>query len=181
MIARRRFLLTTTAALIAAPFTAEAQQAEKPVIGFLSSNALAASRSHRDAFLRGLKEAGYVDGQNVTIEYRWADNRFERLPALAGELVRKPVKLLVSAGGPVTAVIAKGATTTIPIVFTAGSDPVKIGLVASLNRPGGNVTGVTMLANNPSAWRRSWHLFAMRPCSNLSLPHRPESRMVVWS
>ena len=134
-----------TVSIFVVPLAAEAPPAEKPVIGFLSSNALAASRSHRDAFLRGLKEAGYVDGQNVMIEYRWADNRFERLPALAGELVRKPVKLLVSAGGPVTAMIAKGATTTIPIVFTAVSEPVRNGLVQSLGRPGGNVTGIGAL------------------------------------
>jgi len=142
---RRAFLSAVTGGLLAAPLAVEAQAAEKPVIGFLSSNAAAASFPHRDAFLRGLKEAGYVDGQNVTIEYRWADNRFERLPALAGELVRRPVKLIVAAGGPVTAMMAKGATTTIPIVFTAVSDPIGNGLVQSLSRPGGNVTGIGAL------------------------------------
>jgi putative ABC transport system substrate-binding protein len=134
-----------TGGLLATPLAVEAQPAEKPVIGFLSSNALAALRSQRDAFLRGLKEAGYIDGQNVTIEYRWADNRFERLPALAGELVRRPVKLIVAGGGPVTAMMAKGATTTIPIVFTAVSEPVRNGLVQSLSRPGGNITGIGAL------------------------------------
>src|SRR5262245_54604343 len=143
-IARRWFLAGLPLLLVGFPLGAEAQN-ETPVIGFLSSNALTASRPHRDAWLRGLKEAGYVDGQNVTIEYRWADNRFERLPALAGELVRKPVKLLVTGGGPVTAMIAKGATTTIPIVFTAVSEPVRNGLVQSLNRPGGNITGIGAL------------------------------------
>src|SRR5262245_11856975 len=143
-IARRWFLAGLPLLLVGFPLGAEAQN-ETPVIGFLSSNALTASRPHRDAWLRGLKEAGYVDGQNVTIEYRWADNRFERLPALAGELVRRPVKLVVSAGGPVTAMIAKGATTTIPIVFTAVSEPVRNGLVQSLGRPGGNITGIGAL------------------------------------
>src|SRR5262244_2788415 len=95
-IARRGFLIQLLLVLLALPFGTRAQEGEKPVIGFLSSNAFAASRPHRDAFLRGLKDTGYVDGQNVTIEYRWADNRFERLPALAGELVHKPVALLVA-------------------------------------------------------------------------------------
>ena len=118
-----------------------------PVVGVLSAewpNAVTADRLR--AFREGLNDTGYVEGRNVTIEYRWAEGRNDRLPALAAELVRLPVNVIVSFGSTPASIAAKAATTTIPIVFITGGDPVRLGLVASLNRPGGNITGVAILA-----------------------------------
>jgi putative ABC transport system substrate-binding protein len=138
---RRRAFIALVGAAAALPFAAGAQQPKLPVIGFLGSTSAGPWRHFVAAFREGLKEAGFTEGQNVTITFRWADGQYDRLPALAAELVRTPVDVLVATGGLPTIQAAKAATTTIPIVFTLGTDPVATGIVASLNRPGGNITG----------------------------------------
>jgi putative tryptophan/tyrosine transport system substrate-binding protein len=139
---RRNFLgILGSAAL---PLVARAQQPTNPVIGFLNGTSPQGYRRFLLAFHRGLNETGYVEGRNVEVEYRWAEGRYERLPALAADLVRRQVTVIVATSTPAN-VIARAATTEIPIVFTTSSDPVELGLVASLNRPGGNVTGAATL------------------------------------
>jgi putative ABC transport system substrate-binding protein len=142
---RRKFIRLALSAATAWPLTAKAQQQAKPVIGYLSIQSSSARPEYIAAFRRGLESEGFVDGQNVEIEFRAAGDRTEQLPAMAADLVRKKVAVLAAAGGPPAALAAKRATSTTPVVFASGGDPVKLGLVSSFNRPGGNLTGLYYL------------------------------------
>jgi putative ABC transport system substrate-binding protein len=148
---RREFIAAVSSALATWPLAAHAQQAAMPVIGFLSSRAPGESANVVSAFRQGLRDAGFIEGQNVLIAFRWAEGRYDQLPELATELVNLRVAVLFAAGGPPSALAAKAATPTIPVVFSAVTDPVRLGLVASLNKPAGNVTGMSLLTSETFA------------------------------
>jgi putative ABC transport system substrate-binding protein len=150
---RREFISLLGGAAAAWPLAARAQQSAMPVIGYLSARSPQDTAHLLEAFRRGLAEAGYVEGQNVTIEYRWALGQYDRLPAMAADLVRRPVTILTTTGGEPAALAAKAATSSIPIVFLIGGDPVALGLAAAYNRPGGNATGMNILTATLEAKR----------------------------
>ena len=147
---RRDFIKAIVGSPVAWPLLARAQQSATPVIGYLGGSSPAYRGPLLTAFWRGLHESGYVEGESVTIEYRWAQDQYDRLPDLAADLVRRHVLVIVATDTP-SAIAAKAATATLPIVFASGADPIKEGLVTSLNRPGGNVTGVGFMSGELGA------------------------------
>src|SRR6516165_3351583 len=150
---RRDFIKGAAGSAITWPLAARAQQPTMPAIGLLDPRSPDTLADRLRGFRQGLKETGFVEGENIVIEYRWADNQMDRLPALASDLVRRRVALIAVPGGPDAALAAKAATTTIPIVFLVGEDPVRLGLVASLAQPGGNLTGINFFSGELTAKR----------------------------
>jgi putative ABC transport system substrate-binding protein len=153
MSIRRREFITIIGGAAALPIAVRAQQSITPVIGILGATTLEENRNWIASIFQGLKESGFVEGRNLAVEYRWADGQYDRLPALAAELVARRVAVIVPVGGTPSTSAAKAATSTIPVVFNMGGDPVRLGFVASLNRPGGNLTGVSMLVVETEAKR----------------------------
>jgi putative ABC transport system substrate-binding protein len=173
---RREFitLLGAVAAPVVWPLRLNAQQRAMPVVGFLSSRSPDESAAELVGFRKGLTEAGYIENQNVAIEYRWAENQYEQLPAMAADLVRRKVNVIAAVGGPVTGLAVKAATTTIPFVFITGVDPVKLGFVASFARPGGNATGVNMFITAVEAKRLGLFARTSASCRRYRGDHQSE-------
>jgi putative tryptophan/tyrosine transport system substrate-binding protein len=173
-VKRRDFIALIGGAAAAWPLAARAQQTSMPVIGVLSGRSLDDSKEFVDAFGKGLNETGFFEHRNVAIEYRWAENHVDRLPTLAAELVHRQVAVILAVGGVPPTQAAKAGTSTIPIVFIIGGDPVKLGLVATLNQPGGNVTGVTILSGALTA-KRLELLRELRPQASVACLVNPSS------
>jgi putative tryptophan/tyrosine transport system substrate-binding protein len=181
-VRRRDFITLVGGAAAGWPLAARAQQPAIPLIGFLSGGEERAFAPNVAGFIRGLKDIGYVEGQNVAIEYRWAEGDYDRLPTMANELAHRPAAVLVASGGTTVARAAKAATGTIPIVFATADDPVVNGLVASLNRPGENITGVALLSNELAAKRFGLVRELIPQAKSIALlvnTDNPESRTIV--
>ena len=171
---RREFISLLGGAAAAWPFVANAQSPPMPVIGYLSVRSPEDTANLLAAFRSGLAQSGFVEGQNTAIEYRWARGQYDQLPAMAAELVGRPVSLLATTGGEPAALAASAATSTIPIVFTIGGDPVKEGLVASFSRPGGNATGITLLTNLLESKRFGLLRELVPPASTIAVLYNPK-------
>src|SRR5262245_10530349 len=176
-IRRRDFITLIGGAVLAWPMAARAQQPQMPVIGFLHNASRDTRREGIAAFHRGLAQTGYIEGQNVTIEYRWAEGHNDRLPALATDLVRRQVAVIATPGNTPSALAAKAATRATPIVFLVGPDPVESGLVASLNRPGGNVTGISLFSTDLVAKRLELMLELVPTTRSIGFLRNPTNRV----
>ena len=176
---RRRFVGSVAGGLLAVPLVARAQQPAMPVIGFVHLTSLDETREYLAAFHRGLGDTGYIEGRNVAIEYRWGQGQNDRLPMLLAELVRRQVSVIVTLESTLGVLAAKAATQTIPIVFMQGADPIRIGLVSSLNRPGGNLTGIDLVLSEVAAKRLQLLLQLIPAARSIGYLHNPTNPVFV--